>query len=54
MLQIITGKFFGNNERYSTECRAILYSNFSWNDTIETKVLKMDPVESYGPIIMLP
>lgn len=50
MLQIISGKFYGSNERYSTLSRGILYSNFAWGNTIETKVVKIDPVEVYGPI----
>lgn len=50
MLQIITGKFYGNNDRHSTQCRGILYSNFAWGNTIETKIVKIEPVEVYGPI----
>lgn len=50
MLQIITGKFYGNNDRHSTQCRGILYSNFAWGKTIETKIVKIEPVEVYGPV----
>jgi hypothetical protein len=30
MLQIISGKFFGDGERHEFEGKGILYSNMSW------------------------
>lgn len=50
MLQIISGKFYKGNDRYSTDCKAILYSNYSWRDTIETCIATLEPVEIYGAV----
>jgi hypothetical protein len=48
MLQIISGKFFESDDRYSYDCRGILYSNISWSNTIETCVAKLEPADVYG------
>lgn len=50
MLQIISGKFYKSSDRYSSESRGILYSNYLWRDTIETGVVSIKPVEAYGPV----
>jgi hypothetical protein len=50
MLQIISGKFFKSNELYETHCKGILYSNFSYFKTIDTCILKLEPVETFNSI----
>lgn len=50
MLQIISGKFYKSEDRYSSECKGILYSNFSWNTPIKTCVATIEPVEIYGTV----
>lgn len=45
MLQIITGKFFKSAERHVREERGVLYSNFSWVTSIETRAGKFDPID---------
>jgi hypothetical protein len=48
MLQIISGKFFGDGELYEFEGRGILYSNMSWFRAIETRVASLEPVDTAG------
>lgn len=48
MLQIISGKFFGDGMLYEHEGRGILYSNMSWVRPIETGVGTLEPVDAYG------
>ncbi len=48
MLQIISGKFFGEGERYESDRRGILYSNMSWIRDIETCVGTLEPVDTAG------
>jgi len=48
MLQIISGKFFGDGERYKFEGKGILYSNMSWIRAIETRVGTLEPVDTAG------
>ncbi len=48
MLQIISGKFFGDGERYEFEGKGIVYSNMSWIRPIETQVGTLEPVDAFG------
>lgn len=48
MLQIASGKFFGEGERYEHEAKGILYSNLRWIDSIETTVGTLEPVETFN------
>lgn len=48
MLQIISGKFFGDGERYAFEGKGILYSNMSWIRAIETRVGTLTPADTAG------
>ncbi len=48
MLQIISGKFFGEGERYEFERKGILYSNMSWFRAIETRVGTLEEVDTVG------
>lgn len=48
MLQIISGKFFGEGERYESGRKGILYSNLSWVRSIETCVGTLEPVDTGG------
>lgn len=48
MLQIISGKFFGDGERYEFEAKGIVYSNMSWVRSIETRVGTLEPVDAFG------
>lgn len=50
MLQIISGKFYKSEDRRSSACKGILYSNFSWNTPIKTCVATIEPVEIYGTV----
>lgn len=50
MLQIISGKFYKSENRYASESKGILYSNFSWGDPIRTCVATLEPVEVYGSV----
>lgn len=47
MLQIISKKFFKSEDLIETECKGILYSNFSWIKPIHTCVAALEPVEPY-------
>jgi hypothetical protein len=48
VLQIISGKFFGDGERYEFEQKGILYSNMTWFRTIETCVGTLEVVDAAG------
>src|SRR5215212_9028979 len=48
MLQIISGKFFGDGERHEFEGKGIVYSNLSWVRSIEMRVGTLEPVDSSG------
>lgn len=47
MLQIISGKFYKNPDRYSTPAKGITFSNYHTISSIETSVATLEPVESY-------
>ncbi len=44
----MSGKFFGEGERYAFEGRGILYSNMSWVRAVETRAGTLEPVDAYG------
>lgn len=48
MLQIISGKFFGNKDIHEHKGRGILYSNYSWFNTIETEIASLEPADLHG------
>ncbi len=48
MLQIASGKFFGDGERWEFEAKGILYSNMLWVGPIETRVGTLEPVDTAG------
>jgi hypothetical protein len=48
MLQIISGKFFGNGKVNEQEFDAVLYSNFSWLSPITTSVAELRPSDARG------
>ncbi|MDB5354036.1 MAG: hypothetical protein JWN24_489 [Phycisphaerales bacterium] len=48
MLQIISGRFFGDGKVNECETDAILYSNYSWIAPIKTTVAELRPVDAYG------
>jgi hypothetical protein len=48
MLQIVSGKFFGDGERHEFEGRGIVYSNMSWDRSIGTRVGTLEPVDTTG------
>ncbi|UOR12635.1 hypothetical protein [Halobacillus amylolyticus] len=50
MLQISTGKFFEKDDLYINDGKGILYSNYSWRDSIDTCVGKVEPVDNHGNI----
>lgn len=50
MLQIISGKFFTDKERYIHDGKGILYSNCSWVGPIETDIGVLEPVDHHGDI----
>jgi hypothetical protein len=43
MLQIISGKFFGEGKINEEQCDAILYSNFSWGCPVTIPVAELRP-----------
>jgi hypothetical protein len=43
MLQISTGRFFGDGKVNCKQCQAVLYSNLSWPGPIETSVGDLQP-----------
>lgn len=45
MLQIISGKFFSSDDRYVSEGKGILYSNYSWINSIDTCIAKIEPID---------
>jgi hypothetical protein len=47
MLQIISGKFYKNPDRYSTPAKGITFSNYHTVAPINTCVATLEPVESY-------
>ena len=47
MLQIITGRFFGDGKVNERELDSILYSNISWGLTLSTCVGELRPVDTY-------
>ena len=44
VLQIASGKFFGEGERWEFEAKGILYSNMSWVAAVETRAGTLEPV----------
>lgn len=48
MLQIISGRFFGDGKINEREMDAILYGNFSWIGNITTKVAELRPTDFLG------
>ena len=50
MLQIISGKFFESEDRFSFEAKGITYCNFSWPKPIETCVATLHPVDTYSSV----
>lgn len=48
VLQIMSGKFFEGAERYTSDNKGILYSNFGWVRPIVTCVGTLQPVEYFG------
>jgi hypothetical protein len=48
VLQIISGKFFGQNERIVLEGRGVLYSNFHWYPDVELEIGKLRAVNQAG------
>jgi hypothetical protein len=48
MLQIISGRFFGDGKVHEQESDAILYSNYSWLAPIKTSVAELRPVDTMG------
>lgn len=48
MLQIISGKFFESDDRHVFEGKGIIYSNYSWVETINTGVASIEPVDIGG------
>ena len=50
MLQIISGKFFRGEDRYKTDQKGILYSNFSWVSPIVTCVGTLEPVDYFTAV----
>lgn len=50
MLQIISGKFFKSSDLYSTDAKGILYSNYSWGDSIKTNVVNIEPMDVYSSV----
>lgn len=50
MLQIISGKFYGDVDTYKSEGKAILYSNYHWHGLIETKIVNMEPIDTRGSV----
>lgn len=48
MLQIASGRFFGDGERWEFEAKGILYSNMSWVGPIETRAGTLEPVDTAG------
>lgn len=50
MLQIISGKFFESDDRFSHDGKGILFSNYSWVQAIETCVATLEPVDTYASV----
>lgn len=50
MLQIISGKFYGERHIYEHQGRGILYSNFSWLGAIKTDVASLEPADLRGEV----
>lgn len=50
MLQIISGKFFKSDDRFTHEGKGILFANFSWVEPIETCVATLEPVDTYASV----
>lgn len=48
MLQIISGRFFGNGQIEELESDAVLYSNLSWVAPIKTQVAELRPIDGPG------
>ncbi|MCJ2163565.1 MULTISPECIES: hypothetical protein [unclassified Pseudodesulfovibrio] len=48
MLQIISGKFYTNDDRYKHDGKGILFSNYSCVGPIETCIATLEPVGTYG------
>ncbi|MEF3302489.1 hypothetical protein [Paenibacillus sp. GYB003] len=50
MLQIISGKFYGDRHIHENKGRGILYSNFSWFNSIETDIASLEPADLHGDV----
>ncbi len=48
MLQILTGRFFGEGRVNKKDCDSVLYSNFGWLDPITTAVGELRPADARG------
>jgi hypothetical protein len=48
MLQIISGKFFGDGKINERETDAVLYSNYSWSFPVQTRVAELRPADAVG------
>jgi hypothetical protein len=48
MLQIISGKFFGEGKINEQESDAILFSNYSWSFPVKTRVAELRPADTEG------
>ncbi|NQT36410.1 MAG: hypothetical protein HQ581_02915 [Planctomycetes bacterium] len=51
MLQIISGKFFGDGDRHVSPAKGITYSNYWWFSPIETCVAKLEPTSPYSSAV---
>ena len=45
LLQIVSGKFFSSDDRHIYQGKGILYSNYSWINSIETCIAKLESVD---------
>ncbi len=50
MLQIISGKFFDNDNRFHNDCKGILYSNGCVSGKNDFEFIKLESVEAYSNI----
>jgi len=50
VLQIISGKFFNSEERFISEGKGILFSNYSWVQPIKTCVATLEPVDFFSSV----
>lgn len=50
MLQIISGKFFTEQDKYEHDGKGMLFSNCTWIDSIETDIGILEPINYFGDI----